>query len=217
MATQTRKPPETTPPQSRAAKARDRARKFAREVRHGRFSCTCSPGKNFRGHKALNAHHLSRHGGYWAGDKAKRTGRKIGKDTDALRKHARGWLEAHGHVDRMGKRTDRARSRPERPERSVWNRRTGRAQARHGRDIDNADKLKGKAGKAREAGNGYRADSLKAKEAELRGRHPVRQAPARPARAPKSPPDGRPSASANGQLPGRTGRAKPARAGRSGR
>lgn len=220
MGTMTDKRP-AAPPQSRAAKARDRARKFAREVRHGRFSCTCSPGKNFRGHKALNAHHLSRHGGYWAGDKAKRTGRKIGKDTDALRKHARGWLEAHGHVDRMGKRTDRARSRPETPERSVWNRRTGRAQARHGRDIDNADKLKGKADKAREAGNGYRADSLKAKEAELRGRHPVRQAPAR---APKSPPDGRPAparapsrASANGQLPGRTGRTKPARTGRAGR
>ena len=199
----------TAPP-----RRRDRLRKLAQEVRHGRFTCTCSPGKHFRSHKALNAHHLSRHGGYWAGKQGKAMRNKIGKDADNLRKHARGWLEAHGHVDRMGRRTDRARSRPQMPERSVWNARTGRAHARHGRDIDKADKLKAKAERARTRGSKYRADHLKAKEDSIRARHPVRPAPVRPARpAPSS--NGR--ASANGQLPGRTARTKPAKTGRAGR
>ena len=37
-------------------------------VRGGRFTCACCPGKAFRGHRALNAHHLARHGGYWGGN-----------------------------------------------------------------------------------------------------------------------------------------------------
>ena len=64
----------------RARKLRDRARGAFRT----RFTCACCPGKEFRGHKALNAHHLSRHGSYWAGAKAKGMGRKMGKQADAI-------------------------------------------------------------------------------------------------------------------------------------
>ena len=90
-------------------------RRLTGRIRRRQFRCACCPDKVFRGYKALNAHHLARHGNYWAGAKARAMARKMGKGQDAARKHARGWLEAYGHVDRLGKRTSRARSRPEAP------------------------------------------------------------------------------------------------------
>lgn len=129
-----------------AQSAASRVRRNLRDILGGgRFTCACCPGKTFRGHKALNAHHLARHGNYWAGQNAKKIGRKIGKEADAVRKHARGWLEAHGHVDRFGHRTDKARSRPEAPVRGHLTWHQLREMHRHGRDHDRAERHEGKA------------------------------------------------------------------------
>ena len=184
-----------TPPASRRARARAKARNAFRS----RFTCACCPGKEFRGHKALNAHHLARHGGYWGGAKAQGMGRKIGKEADAMRKHARGWLEAHGHVDRMGRRTARARSRPQAPGRGHMSLRTLRAQARHGRDHDKADALAGRAQRAAGRGRADRHLDLLHRAANLRNRHPVR--PARQAPAPRPAPARAPRAAQNGHAP----------------
>jgi len=112
---------------------KDRARALFRH----QFTCACSPGKTFRGHRALNAHHLSRHGGYWAGQKGRVAGRKIGKQADLMRRHARGWQEAHGLLDHRGKATAKMRSRPGGDVRRI---RDLRARHRHGRDYDRTDR-----------------------------------------------------------------------------
>ncbi len=119
--------------------ARDRKplKDRARGLFRNQFTCACCPGKTFRGHRALNAHHLSRHGGYWAGQKARSAGRKIGKAADQARRHARGWQEAHGLLDHRGKNTAKMRSRPEvRGRASV---RQLRQAHLHGRDSDRTD------------------------------------------------------------------------------
>lgn len=115
---------------------RERARGLFRD----QFTCACCPGKTFRGHRALNAHHLSRHGGYWAGQKARVAGRKIGKQADAMRRHARGWQEACGLLDHRGKATARMRSRPDGQVRRI---RDLRARHRHGKDADRTDRAAG--------------------------------------------------------------------------
>ena len=119
-----------------------------------RFTCACSPGKHFRGYRALNAHHLSRHGGYWAGQKARVAGRKIGKQADLMRRHARGWQEAHGLLDHRGKATAKMRSRPSGPVRNMSHL---RARHRHGKDSDRTDKQVTRA-EGRAARSGNRAD-----------------------------------------------------------
>ena len=123
--------------------ARDRKplKERARGMFRHQFTCACSPGKVFRGHRAMNAHHLSRHGGYWAGQKARVAGRKIGKTADLARRHARGWQEAHGLLDHRGKATAKARSRPDGNVRRI---RDLRARYRHGRDSDRTDKTAGR-------------------------------------------------------------------------
>jgi len=108
----------------------------ARGLFRNQFTCACCPGKTFRGHRALNAHHLSRHGGYWAGQKARSAGRKIGKAQDELRKHARGWQESHGWLNHRGKATAKLRSRPDGPVRRI---KDLRDRDRHGRDSDRTD------------------------------------------------------------------------------
>ncbi len=113
----------------------------ARNLFRNQFTCACCPGKTFRGHRALNAHHLARHGGYWAGQKARGTGRKIGKAADAARRHARGWQEAYGLLDHRGKATAKARSRPDAPVRRI---RDLRDRHRHGRDADRTDRTAGR-------------------------------------------------------------------------
>ena len=119
--------------------ARDRKplKERARGMFRHQFTCACCPGKTFRGHRALNAHHLSRHGGYWAGQKARVAGRKIGKTADLARRHARGWQEAHGLLDHRGKATARMRSRPAGNVRHI---RDLRARHRHGLDADRTDR-----------------------------------------------------------------------------
>jgi hypothetical protein len=142
MTTTARKPRQRgtppRPPEPARATIRSRARDKFQDIFHGRFTCSCCPDKVFRGHRALNAHHLARHGGYWGGKAGRAMRNKMGKEADAARRHARGWLEAHGHVDRMGRRTSRARSRPEAPERGHLRLVGLREQHRHARDHDEA-------------------------------------------------------------------------------
>src|ERR1035441_21844 len=108
-----------------------RARRLAHNVRartRSSFHCDgCS--KDFRGHRAFNAHHAAKHAGRWASASARKAARSMGKDADNARRHALGWLEAAGlrewrkvpFTGRDGKErtrqvpvlTDRAKSRPE--------------------------------------------------------------------------------------------------------
>ena len=195
----------------KARKARANLRKMGRT----QFVCNCGCKREWKDYRLWNAHLLKNYGGYWGGKGGKAMGRKLGKGADNVRKMGRAGLDAFGHVDRMGKRTDKWRSRPETKDGRVHlTRRALKARQNHSDDHGRADKLKAKAERARTRGSKYRADHLKAKEESLRARHPVRPAPVRPARpAPSS--NGR--ASANGQLPGRTARTKPAKTGRAGR
>jgi hypothetical protein len=143
--------------------ARKPLRERARALFRSQFTCGCSPGKTFRGHRALNAHHLSRHGGYWAGQKARVAGRKIGKQADLMRRHARGWQEAHGLLDHRGKATARMRSRPAGDVRRI---RDLRARHRHGRDYDRTDRTAG-----RYEGRSARSDSRADRHAARAARH----------------------------------------------
>ena len=102
-----------------------------------RYTCACSPGREFRTLKGFNAHHHARHGAYWAGKGGKAAGRKIGKGMDTARRWSRAKLEEGGLVDRLGRRTDRWRTRPEVSGR-VGVRALRRAH-RHDADHDRAD------------------------------------------------------------------------------
>ena len=154
--------------------ARDRKplKDRARSLFRNQFTCACCPGKVFRGHRALNAHHLSRHGGYWAGQKARSAGRKIGKTADAARRHARGWQEAHGLLDHRGKATPKARSRPAGPVRRISDLRD---RHRHGRDADRTDRRA-----TRHEGRASRADARADRHA---GRAAERKLAGRPKQA----------------------------------
>lgn len=198
---------------------RERARDTTRHLfGGGRFTCSCSPGKEFRGHRAMNAHHMARHGGYWAGDKARKTGRKIGRQADAMRKHARGFREAYGHIDRYGRLTAKARSRPEL--RGRVTRGQLRQAHRHDRDHEKAAARDRKADRARARGrhgravkHQYRADYLRSihgtpsretQERQARERaERAKQARERAARTPAP-------ARANGTRPARPAPARPA-------
>lgn len=105
------------------------------------IACNCGCGKRWSRHDTLQAkaHFLRHYGGYWAGQKARSMGRKIGKDADRLRRMGRAGREAAGLTDRRGNRTAKARSRPdERPVRRI---RDLRHRDRHGRDSTRADTL----------------------------------------------------------------------------
>src|SRR5580704_226584 len=102
-----------------------------------RYTCACSPGREFRSLKGFNAHHHARHGAYWAGKGGKAAGRKMGKGMDTARRWSRAKLEEAGLVDRLGRRTDRWRTRPELSGR-VGVRALRRAH-RHDADHDRAD------------------------------------------------------------------------------
>jgi hypothetical protein len=96
--------------QAAAEGAAERTRK-ARDRLTRPYTCNC--GWHGRTYRAMNAHHLARHGNYWGGKAGKAMGRKVGKVQDAARRHARGWREAHGHIDRLGRPTPHGRGRPE--------------------------------------------------------------------------------------------------------
>lgn len=122
------------------ARNRKPLKERARNLFRNQFTCACSPGKTFRGHRALNAHHLSRHGGYWAGQKARVAGRKIGKQADLMRRHARGWQEAHGWINHRGEATAKLRTRPTGQVRKISDL---RARHRHGKSADRTDRRAG--------------------------------------------------------------------------
>ena len=139
-------------------------------VRGGRFTCACCPGKAFRGHRALNAHHLARHGGYWGGKAAHATGRKIGKVQDAARRHARGHREAAGLIDHMGRRTPRGESRPELRGRLSF--RQMREAHRHDRDHEKALTRERRADRPEARGWHERAEGHRTAAPGLRDRWP---------------------------------------------
>ena len=216
-----------------AAAGARKARSGVRDVIHGRFTCNCSVDKRtgrpreFRSLRLLNAHHYARHGGYWAGKGGKAVGRKMDKGADNIRRVARGGLEAFGHVDRLGRRTDRHRSRPVTPAgRTHLSLRDLRQRARHGGGHDGAETRERKAETAAARGRHGKAGRLRDKAARLRatagmtrgqrraqGRQPAgvldggynmipRSHPAYPSRAPQ-----RPAPARARPAPARTGRA----------
>ena len=150
----------------------------ARRLFRSRFHCAgCN--RDFRGHRALNAHHMSRHASMWTSKKARAAARAMGKDVDLMRRHARGWLVAAGLRDQRGKLTDRARSRPEL--RGNVKLRDWRRAHKHDRDHERAGKHERKAERAR---NPVRRVDRHHRAANLRNRWPVlRPAPAPPARS----------------------------------
>ena len=184
------------------ASAAHRVREFVRDVKNG--GRHIYDGKLFRSVRALNAYHLARDGGYWAGDKARKMARKMGKPADAARRHARGWREAGGLIDHMGHRTARGRTRPV-PERGTVL--TGghlRDLHRHHRDHERAAKSDRKAeardaraarheaaGNTRRAGwHQRRAESHRASAQERHDRWPARAPQAAPSRTPEPHPAG---------------------------
>ena len=79
------------------------------------FSCC---GKTFHGNRAQKAHHFASHSGLWASDKARKAGRRMGKEVDRMRRVGYGGLAAAGLRTPPGRGapngnlTARARSRP---------------------------------------------------------------------------------------------------------
>jgi hypothetical protein len=161
-------------------------------IRGARFHCAgCNA--DFRGYRAMNAHHLAKHASRWTSKSARAMGRKMGKETDNLRRHALGWLEAAGlrewktvpvrgkdgkPVERNGKivtrevpvPTDRARTRPE------ASGRLGRGHLRqlhrHDRHHERADGHDRRAQRHRDTGRDDKADTREARAAALRARWP---------------------------------------------
>ena len=174
-------------------------------LRGARFHCAgCNA--DFRGYRAMNAHHLAKHASRWTSRSARAAGRKMGKETDNLRRHALGWLEAAGlrewkavpvrdkqgkPVERNGKvitreipvPTDRARSRPGvsgRPRRGEL-----RQLHKHDRHHERADGHDRKAQQHRAKGRNAKADAREARAKALRDRW----APLRQPQAPRTAPD----------------------------
>lgn len=168
-----------------AAAVRKRARNLRAQAAHGgRFTCSCCPGKVFRGWRALNAHHLAVH------YRQARNGRKgLPKAQRQAWLHARGHREAAGLVDKDGCATARGRTRP-----AVRGRvkvRDLRAAHRHDRDHERADghDRKAQAPRSRAARLLRRPDRSAAranKASRLRARH-VPAPPARPVPRPDPP------------------------------
>lgn len=196
-----------------------------------RYTCDCSPGREFRTLKGFNAHHHARHGAYWAGKGGKAAGRKMGKGMDTARRWSRAKLEEGGLVDRLGRRTDRWRTRPELSgrltvrdlhrahrhdsdhNRASWH--DSRAAHHEGRATRHKERAAGRTAAGRRTGlagwraarAAARADGHRGKAAAQRGRWeevPSRAAPERP--APTEAPKGRPAPS-----PAREARPEPAR------
>ena len=154
----------------RLDRAAGRARQFWRDVKNrGRH---IYDGKSFRSIRELNAYHLARNGGYWAGQKARVAGRKIGKARDAARRHARGHREAAGLIDHMGRRTPRGASRPELQGRVSI--RELRQAHRHDRHHERAIRRDHRADRAEARGRDARAAAHRERAAGLRDRWPER-------------------------------------------
>jgi hypothetical protein len=171
-------------PASRAARARAHLRKMGRT----QFTCHCGCNREWKDHRLWNAHFLKNYGGYWGGKAAQATGRKMGKAKDGVRRMGRGGLEAFGHVDRMGRRTMRARTRPETPQGKVHLTRADlKARQRHADDHARADRHDLKAERHAARGDTARQVDRQQQAANLRNRWPERpRTPAAPRPAPDS-------------------------------
>ena len=149
-------------------RAAGKARQFFQDVKNrGRH---IYDGKTFRSIRQLNAYHLARNGGYWAGQKARVAGRKIGKTRDMARRHARGHREAAGLIDHMGRRTPRGESRPEL--RGLIRIRELRQTHRHDRDHEKALTRERRADRHEARGRHERAEGHRTAAQGLRDRWP---------------------------------------------
>jgi hypothetical protein len=197
---------------SLGARAADKAHRKFRELTHPHRCGSCN--RDFRGYRAMNAHHLAVHAQRWTSKKARAAARAMGKDVDRMRRHAAGWLEASGLRDPRGKTTDRARSRPQAPGGRLKVR-SLRQMHRHDRHHERAAGHDARAARSR---NPLRRARLQNRAAGLRGRWPGRPAPAaraastRPAPAASRPAPARPAPASR---PAPSGRLAPSRAARS--
>lgn len=128
-----------------------RPRRKVSDMFRTKYSCC---GRTWHDGRLAAAHHYAAHSGYWAGDKARKTYRKMNKDLDRIRRMARGGKEAFGLTDRLGRATSKGRARPLLPRGRPVDRKgrpTGhterrptirdlRNQHRHGRDSDRTDR-----------------------------------------------------------------------------
>ncbi len=128
------------------------------------IACNCGCGKRWSRDQSrlANAHFLAHYGRYWAGQKGKSMGRKIGKETDRLRRMGRAGWHAYGLRDGQGKTTARAQSRPNGQVRKISDL---RARHRHGQDSDRADQRA-----ARHERNAARSDARADRAAAVAGR-----------------------------------------------
>jgi hypothetical protein len=158
----------------------DKTRKAWHNVRH-RYD-------GFRTRQEMNARFLRDYGGYWQGKAGKAMRRKLGRDQDLARRHARSHREAFHLADHRGRATDKSRSRPDLPSRPRL--KDLREQHRHHRDHEKADTRDRKAQNLRAKGKHDRAARHERVRDELRGRWPARQPAApRTTQPPRTAPD----------------------------
>jgi hypothetical protein len=168
-------------------RAADKARQRWHNVRH-RYA-------GFRTRQEMNARFLRDYGGYWQGKAGKAMRRKLGRDQDLARRHARGWRESHGLADHRGRATGKSRSRPDLPSRPRL--KDLRDQHRHHRDHEKAGTRDRKAQALRAKGKHERAARHERMAGELRGRWPARQT----APVPRTAPPPRPAADRTSDRP----------------
>jgi hypothetical protein len=145
-------------------------RERARGLFRTQFTCC---GRTWRGHRAMNAHHIARHSGMWMSKKARQAARSMGKDWDQARRHAMGWLRASGLRDQRGQHTPKSRARPQGGGRLTMSRL--REMHQHDRDSQRTDRRAGRlerrAASAAARGQHGRADAHRARVADERMAH----------------------------------------------
>jgi len=156
-------------------------------------TCSCSSRDckgSYRTLRELQAHHI-RQLPRWTGDKARKAARRMGKDVDRMRRHARSWLEAAGLIDHRGNRTAKGRARPEvrgnAPVRQLREAhrhdrdadRTDRRASRHERRATRADTRADRAAQRADTAKARGRDSAAARQQEQATRHRGRAAASR--------------------------------------
>lgn len=115
-----------------ADRAADRARRGWDNMRY-RYR---NGSEKFRNWRDMNASHLRDR--YWQGRAGKAMRRKMGREWDGARRHARAMRESRGLIDARGRLTEKGRTRPEL--RGHLRVRDLREAHRHGKDHDRASK-----------------------------------------------------------------------------
>lgn len=196
---------------SLGARAAEKAHRKLRELTHPHRCGSCN--RDFRGHRAMNAHHLAVHAQRWTSKKARAAARAMGKDVDKMRRHAAGWLEASGLRDSRGNGTARSRSRPQ----AAGGRLTVRKLREMHRHDKHHERAAGHDARAARSRNPLKRVGLQHRAANLRNRWPERPRPAaRPAPA-RTGPSSRPAPARPmpAARPAPSGRLAPSRTGRS--